>query len=66
MLVCGEGWYAHGCLVKCRAENGCFIKPLPDRDGNAPWINVVANFNLTWKAACIELLQYVCLVLFPC
>ena len=50
--------------MTCRAENGCFIKPLPDRDGNAPWINVVANFNLTWKAACSELLQYVRLFSF--
>ncbi|TBU43087.1 glycosyltransferase family 20-domain-containing protein, partial [Dichomitus squalens] len=40
------------------AENGCFIKPLPDRDGNSAWISVVANFNMTWKAACMEILQY--------
>ena len=55
------GWVV---LKLYRAENGCFIKPLPDRDGNAPWINVVANFNLTWKAACMEILQYVRLASF--
>ncbi|RPD60848.1 hypothetical protein L227DRAFT_547270 [Lentinus tigrinus ALCF2SS1-6] len=40
------------------AENGCFIKPRSDRDGNSQWVNMVANFNLTWKAACMEILQY--------
>ncbi|OSD03743.1 glycosyltransferase family 20 protein [Trametes coccinea BRFM310] len=40
------------------AENGCFIKPLPDREGKANWISMVANFNLTWKAPCLEILQY--------
>ena len=36
------------------AENGCFIKPR----GNSDWINMVANFNLTWKASCLEILNY--------
>ncbi|KAL1937908.1 hypothetical protein VTO73DRAFT_12658 [Trametes versicolor] len=40
------------------AENGCFIKPRPDRDGKSNWISMVANFNLTWKASCLEMLQY--------
>ncbi|KDQ50611.1 glycosyltransferase family 20 protein [Jaapia argillacea MUCL 33604] len=40
------------------AENGCFIKPRPGRTGSAPWINMVSNFNLTWKSACIEILNY--------
>ena len=52
------------CSMLARsAENGCFIKPLPDRDGNSAWINVVANFNMTWKAACMEILQYVRFIL---
>jgi trehalose 6-phosphate synthase/phosphatase len=42
-----------------RAENGCFVRPRPDRGGSAPWINMVANFNLTWKNSCLEILQYV-------
>ncbi|KAH9856277.1 glycosyltransferase family 20-domain-containing protein [Lenzites betulinus] len=40
------------------AENGCFIKPRPDRGGKSAWISMVANFNLTWKASCLEMLQY--------
>ncbi|KAI0752115.1 glycosyltransferase family 20-domain-containing protein [Fomes fomentarius] len=40
------------------AENGCFIKPRPDRGGKSAWISMVANFNLTWKVACMEILQY--------
>ncbi|KAI0370930.1 hypothetical protein BV20DRAFT_966016 [Pilatotrama ljubarskyi] len=40
------------------AENGCFIKPPAGREGKADWINMVANFNLTWKAPCLEILQY--------
>lgn len=36
------------------AENGCFVRP-----GFGEWINMVSNFNLTWKAACVEILGYV-------
>lgn len=46
-------------MLLLSAENGCFIKPRSDRDGKSQWINMVANFNLTWKAACMEILQYV-------
>ena len=42
------------------AENGCFIKTLGSGPNNTgEWINMVANFNLTWKAACMEILHYV-------
>ncbi|KZT21795.1 glycosyltransferase family 20 protein [Neolentinus lepideus HHB14362 ss-1] len=40
------------------AENGCFIKTKPSRNGEAQWINMVANFNLSWKPLCVELLNY--------
>ncbi|KAI0789217.1 glycosyltransferase family 20 protein [Abortiporus biennis] len=40
------------------AENGCFIKTLPARNGHSSWVNMVANFNLTWRAPCMEILQY--------
>ncbi|KAF9473941.1 hypothetical protein BDN70DRAFT_924896 [Pholiota conissans] len=48
------------------AENGCFIKTRPVASGiNASgkaigggWINMVSNFNLTWKSACLEILNY--------
>jgi len=40
------------------AENGCFIKTLPNRKEGSQWINMVVNFNLTWKTACVEILNY--------
>ncbi|KAG5636272.1 hypothetical protein H0H81_008558 [Sphagnurus paluster] len=53
------------------AENGCYIKTIKDtptpasRSLSPPraqtggeWINMVANFNLTWKSACLEILNY--------
>ncbi|KAI0315017.1 alpha-trehalose-phosphate synthase [Amylostereum chailletii] len=41
------------------AENGCFIKTPPGKSGGSPdWISMVANFNLTWKSACLEILNY--------
>ncbi|KAI0270653.1 alpha-trehalose-phosphate synthase [Gloeopeniophorella convolvens] len=40
------------------AENGCFVKPIPGKSGESSWITMVANFNLTWKSACIEILNY--------
>jgi len=40
------------------AENGCFVKPIPGKSGESSWITMVANFNLTWKNACIEILNY--------
>ena len=43
------------------AENGCFIKTLPTREHISEWISMVANFNLSWKGACMEILNYVCL-----
>ncbi|KAJ8489164.1 hypothetical protein ONZ45_g13684 [Pleurotus djamor] len=40
------------------AENGCFIRPRPIRGQTSAWINMVANFNLTWKNSCLEILNY--------
>ncbi|KAH9916264.1 glycosyltransferase family 20-domain-containing protein [Epithele typhae] len=40
------------------AENGCFIKPRSDKGHKSDWISMVEKFNLTWKAACMETLQY--------
>ncbi|KAI5891466.1 uncharacterized protein SCHCODRAFT_02629180 [Schizophyllum commune H4-8] len=41
------------------AENGCFIKTLGSGPNNTgEWINMVANFNLTWKASALEILNY--------
>ncbi|KAF9007082.1 glycosyltransferase family 20-domain-containing protein [Cyathus striatus] len=42
------------------AENGCFIKTKPSRGASSggEWINMVSNFNLTWKSACLEILNY--------
>lgn len=45
------------CLIS--AENGCFIKTLPTRENPSEWISMVANFNLSWKGACMEILNYV-------
>ena len=41
------------------AENGCFIKTRTVGSYNGEWINMVSNFNLTWKSACLEMLNYV-------
>ncbi|KAF5354480.1 hypothetical protein D9758_012423 [Tetrapyrgos nigripes] len=52
------------------AENGCFIKtraaPTSTRSGaerqqqqqGSPWLNMVANLNMTWKSSCLEILNY--------
>ncbi|KAF8809892.1 alpha,alpha-trehalose-phosphate synthase [Phlegmacium glaucopus] len=40
------------------AENGCFIKTRAVGSYNGEWINMVSNFNLTWKSACLEILHY--------
>ncbi|KAI0053481.1 glycosyltransferase family 20 protein [Auriscalpium vulgare] len=40
------------------AENGCFVRPIPNKIGEATWITMVTNFNLTWKSACVEILNY--------
>ncbi|KAA1466828.1 alpha-trehalose-phosphate synthase [Dentipellis sp. KUC8613] len=40
------------------AENGCFIRPGATGTAEPAWINMVANFNLTWKTACVEILNY--------
>jgi trehalose 6-phosphate synthase/phosphatase len=40
------------------AENGCFVKTIGTREDPSKWINMVANFNLTWKSACMEILNY--------
>jgi hypothetical protein len=45
------------------AENGCFIKTRPSRgpggSASGEWTNMVTNFNLTWKTACLEMLNFV-------
>jgi hypothetical protein len=41
------------------AENGCFIKTRAVGSYNGEWINMVSNFNLTWKSSCLEILNYV-------
>jgi len=41
------------------AENGCFIKTRPSGKHEPEWLNMVSNFNLTWKSACLEMLNYV-------
>lgn len=40
------------------AENGCFIKTLGSSQGSGEWLNMVANFNLTWKSSALEILNY--------
>ncbi|THH21691.1 hypothetical protein EUX98_g8296 [Antrodiella citrinella] len=40
------------------AENGCFVKTRATRSGESAWMNMVANFNLTWKVPCLEILYY--------
>ncbi|OCH91316.1 hypothetical protein OBBRIDRAFT_873262 [Obba rivulosa] len=40
------------------AENGCFIKTRSGRNGDSEWLSMVAKFNLTWKASCLEILNY--------
>ncbi|KAF8636145.1 hypothetical protein AX17_003758 [Amanita inopinata Kibby_2008] len=41
------------------AENGCYIKPRPNgRTHNGEWINMVPNLDMTWKSACLEILNY--------
>ncbi|KDR78129.1 hypothetical protein GALMADRAFT_94660 [Galerina marginata CBS 339.88] len=44
------------------AENGCFIKTRAVGTGpnafGGEWINMVSNFNLTWKSSCLEILNY--------
>ncbi|KAJ3496620.1 hypothetical protein NLJ89_g10458 [Agrocybe chaxingu] len=45
------------------AENGCFIKTraVGINSGKAyggEWLNMVANFNLSWKSSCLEILNY--------
>ncbi|PPQ87717.1 hypothetical protein CVT26_011923, partial [Gymnopilus dilepis] len=40
------------------AENGCFIKTRAVGGYEGEWINMVSNFNLTWKSACLEILNY--------
>ncbi|KIJ47269.1 glycosyltransferase family 20 protein [Sphaerobolus stellatus SS14] len=40
------------------AENGCFIKPRPVRGKQQEWVNMVANYNMTWKTPCLEILGY--------
>ena len=47
------------------AENGCFIKTRAVGSYNGEWINMVSNFNLTWKSACLEILNYVCPLTSP-
>jgi len=46
-------------MVGVVAENGCFIRPRPTKSTPSPaWIDMVVNFNLTWKTLCMEMLNY--------
>ncbi|KAJ4490133.1 glycosyltransferase family 20-domain-containing protein [Lentinula aciculospora] len=42
------------------AENGCFLKTIEPSvaGGTGTWITMVANFNMTWKSSCLEILNY--------
>ncbi|KIY50195.1 glycosyltransferase family 20 protein [Fistulina hepatica ATCC 64428] len=40
------------------AENGCFIKTIPTWHSPATWLNMISNFDLTWKSSCLEILNY--------
>ncbi|EAU87507.2 trehalose-phosphatase [Coprinopsis cinerea okayama7 len=40
------------------AENGCFIRTRTSRNSEGQWISMVSHFNLTWKSACLEILNY--------
>lgn len=41
------------------AENGCFVRTRSGRPGeNGQWVSMVSQYNLGWKAACMEILQY--------
>jgi len=49
------------------AENGCFVKMREvGRKEEVPkeqkWIRMISNLDLTWKSACLEILNYVRLV----
>ena len=41
------------------AENGCFIKTRETKKMPGTWIDMVANWNFTWKGPCVEILNYV-------
>jgi hypothetical protein len=58
-LRCAVICYCVDYWRECRAENGCFVKPIPGKSGESSWITMVANFNLKWKNTCIEILNYV-------
>ncbi|KAF8830403.1 hypothetical protein HHX47_DHR2000621 [Lentinula edodes] len=42
------------------SENGCFLKTIEPSvaGGTGTWITMVANFNMTWKSSCLEILNY--------
>ena len=51
------------------AENGCFVKMREvgrnvkeEGQKEQKWISMISNLNLTWKSACLEILNYVRLV----
>lgn len=48
-----------------RAENGCYIKPRAVKGKEQDWINMIVNYNMTWKTPCIEILAYVSLGYSP-
>ena len=48
------------------AENGCFVKMREvgrtvkeEGPKEQKWISMISNLNLTWKSACLEILNYV-------
>ncbi|KAH6904345.1 trehalose-phosphatase [Coprinopsis sp. MPI-PUGE-AT-0042] len=40
------------------AENGCFISTPASRNSDSQWISMVSHYNLAWKPACTEILNY--------
>lgn len=41
------------------AENGCYIRTIPDKNSPGEWVSMVEHFDLAWKAPTIEILNYV-------
>jgi len=53
----------NGCFIKTRSVNtssrGGFEQQQQTQQGSTQWLNMVANLNMTWKSACLEILNYV-------
>ncbi|KAK7455868.1 Trehalose-6-P synthase/phosphatase complex subunit [Stygiomarasmius scandens] len=52
----------NGCFIKTRSVNtssrGGFEQQQQTQQGSTQWLNMVANLNMTWKSACLEILNY--------